>query len=57
MTDLVLATGVMLAAGLPGGWLAQRFRFPMVTDYIVVGVMPSPCSVAARLESFTWGCK
>ncbi|MFC1903195.1 cation:proton antiporter [Chloroflexota bacterium] len=42
MTDLVLAIGVMTMVGLLGGLLAHRFKFPMVTGYIMVGILFSP---------------
>ena len=42
MTDLVLAIGVMTMVGLLGGLLAHRFKFPMVTGYIIVGILFSP---------------
>ena len=42
MTDLVLAIGIMTMVGLLGGLLAHRFKFPMVTGYIIVGILFSP---------------
>ena len=32
----------MLIAGFFGGMLAHRFKFPMITGYIVVGILLSP---------------
>lgn len=42
MINLVLAIGIMMMAGLFGGLLAQRFKFPVITGYIVVGILLSP---------------
>jgi len=60
MTDLVLAIGVIIIAGFLGGLLAHKLKFPMVTGYIVVGILLSPTLLNVipqttfdRLESFT----
>ena len=42
MTDLALVIGIMIIAGLFGGLLAHRFKFPMITGYILVGILLSP---------------
>lgn len=42
MTEIALAIGVMIMAGLLGGLLSHRFKLPMVTGYIVVGILLSP---------------
>jgi len=41
-TDLALAIGVMITAGLLGGVLSHRVKFPRVTGYIIIGVVLSP---------------
>ena len=41
-TDLALAIGVMITVGLLGGVLSNRFKFPRVTGYILVGIVLSP---------------
>ncbi len=41
-TDVVLAIGVMITAGLLAGLLAKRLKFPMITGYILVGMLLSP---------------
>jgi len=41
-TDLALAIGVMITAGLLGGMLSNRVKFPRVTGYIIIGVVLSP---------------
>ena len=60
MTDLALVIGIMIIAGLFGGLLAHRFKFPMITGYIVVGILLSPDvfniipeATVDRLEVFT----
>ncbi|MBU2609105.1 MAG: cation:proton antiporter, partial [Chloroflexi bacterium] len=40
--DVALAIGVMIIVGFLGGRLAHRFKFPMITGYIIVGVLLSP---------------
>jgi len=40
--DLALAIGVMMTAGLFGGMLARKLKFPRVTGYILIGVLLSP---------------
>ncbi|MFC2068555.1 cation:proton antiporter [Chloroflexota bacterium] len=42
MIDLILAIGIMMIIGFFGGQLAHRFKFPMVTGYIVAGILLSP---------------
>jgi len=42
MIDVILAIGIMMIVGFFGGQLAHRFKFPMVTGYIVVGILLSP---------------
>jgi NhaP-type Na+/H+ or K+/H+ antiporter len=37
-----IAIGIMILVGLFGGLLAKKFKFPMVTGYIIVGVILSP---------------
>ncbi len=59
MGDVLLAIGIMMTVGFFGGQLAHRFKFPMVTGYIVVGILLSPSllniipqTVIDRLEIF-----
>ena len=40
--NLALAIGIMIIAGFFGGRIAHRIRFPMITGYILVGVLLSP---------------
>ena len=60
MTNLVLAIGIMIIVGFLGGLLAHRFKFPMITGYIVVGIILSPSllnvipeTIVDRLDIFT----
>ena len=41
-SDLLLAIGVMVTVGLLGGVLSNRFKFPRVTGYLIVGILLSP---------------
>ena len=41
-SNLALAIGVMMTVGLLAGLLARRLRFPMVTGYIIIGILLSP---------------
>jgi len=41
-TDLALVIGVMITAGLLGGVLLNRVKFPRVTGYIIIGIVLSP---------------
>ncbi|MFC1872325.1 cation:proton antiporter [Chloroflexota bacterium] len=50
--NLALAMGIMIIAGFFGGRLAHRIKFPMITGYIIVGVLLSP-SVFNILSSST----
>jgi NhaP-type Na+/H+ or K+/H+ antiporter len=50
--NLALAIGIMIIAGFFSGRLAHRLKFPMITGYIVVGVLLSP-SVLNILSSTT----
>ncbi len=40
--NLALAIGIMIMAGFFGGRLAHRIKLPMITGYIIVGVLLSP---------------
>jgi NhaP-type Na+/H+ or K+/H+ antiporter len=40
--NLVLAIGIMIIAGFFAGKLAHKFKFPMISGYIVVGILLSP---------------
>ena len=42
MMNLALAIGIMIIAGFFTGRLAHRLKFPMITGYIVAGVLLSP---------------
>ena len=60
MIDVVLAIGIMMVVGFFGGKLAHRFKAPMVTGYIAVGILLSPSllniipqATIDRLEVFT----
>ncbi|MFC1871531.1 cation:proton antiporter [Chloroflexota bacterium] len=60
MIDVILAIGIMMVVGFFGGKLAHRFKAPMVTGYIVVGILLSPSllniipqTTIDRLEIFT----
>ena len=37
-----IAIGIMILVGVLGGLLARKLKFPMVTGYIIVGVILSP---------------
>jgi len=50
--NLALAIGIMIIAGFFGGRLAHWIKFPMITGYIIVGVLLSP-SVFNILSSTT----
>ena len=41
-TDIIFAIGIMITIGLLGGLLANKFKFPRITGYIIVGVIISP---------------
>ena len=40
--NLVLAIGIMIIAGFFAGRLAHKLKFPMISGYIVVGILLSP---------------
>lgn len=40
--NLVLAIGIMVVVGFLGGLAANRFKFPKVTGYIIIGILLSP---------------
>ena len=40
--NLVLAVGIMIAVGFIGGLASAKFKFPMITGYIITGVLLSP---------------
>ena len=40
--NLVLAIGIMVVVGFLGGLAANRFKFPRVTGYIIIGILLSP---------------
>jgi len=42
MTDLALATGIIIIAGYLGGVAMRKIKFPRVTGYIIVGIVLSP---------------
>ncbi|MFC2033030.1 cation:proton antiporter [Chloroflexota bacterium] len=49
---MALAIGIMIIAGFFGGRLAHRIKFPMITGYIIVGVLLGP-SVFKIISSTT----
>ena len=38
----ILAIGVMVSAGLLGGSIAAKLRFPRITGYLIAGILLSP---------------
>ncbi len=40
--NLVLAVGIMIIVGFFAGRLVHRFKFPMITGYLVAGIILSP---------------
>jgi len=40
--NLVLAIGIMIIVGFFGGTIANRFKFPRITGYIIIGILLSP---------------
>lgn len=42
MMDLILAIGIMIFLGFLAGLIFERFKFPMITGYIVLGMALSP---------------
>ena len=40
--NLVLAIGIMIIVGFFGGMIADRFKFPRITGYIIIGILLSP---------------
>jgi len=40
--NLVLAIGIIIVIGFFGGLVAERFRFPRITGYIIIGILLSP---------------
>ena len=42
MMNLVLALGIMIFLGFLAGLIFERFKFPMITGYIVLGIILSP---------------
>lgn len=40
--NLVLAIGIMIIAGFFAGRLAHKLKFPMISGYIVVGILLNP---------------
>ncbi len=50
--NLALAIGIMILAGFLGGRLVHKIKFPMITGYIIVGILLSP-SVFNILSSTT----
>ena len=42
MMNLVLAIGIMIFLGFLAGLIFERFKFPMITGYIVLGILLSP---------------
>ncbi len=41
-TNLILAIGIMIIVGFFGGMIANRFKFPRITGYIIIGILLSP---------------
>ena len=41
-TNLILAIGVMIILGFFGGRVAAKLKFPMVSGYLIVGILLSP---------------
>jgi Kef-type K+ transport system membrane component KefB len=40
--NFVFAIGIMIIVGFFGGLVARKFKFPMITGYIIVGMLLSP---------------
>ncbi|RZN36675.1 MAG: hypothetical protein EF813_07000 [Methanosarcinales archaeon] len=40
--NLILAVGIMIFAGFFGGLASTKLKFPMITGYIIIGVLLSP---------------
>jgi Kef-type K+ transport system membrane component KefB len=40
--NLILAIGIMIFVGFLGGLLLEKFKFPMITGYIIIGIVLSP---------------
>ncbi len=40
--NLVLAIGIIIVIGFFGGLVAERFKFPRITGYIIIGILLSP---------------
>ena len=40
--NLILAVGMMIVVGFIGGLASAKFKFPMITGYIITGVLLSP---------------
>ena len=40
--NLVLAIGIIIVIGFFGGLAAERFKFPRITGYIIIGILLSP---------------
>jgi len=40
--NLILAVGIMIVVGFFGGLASAKLKFPMITGYIVIGVLLSP---------------
>ena len=53
--NIILALGVLLAAGFAGAWLVRLLHLPSVTGYILVGILLGPSGLnvirAEMLES------
>jgi len=40
--NLILAVGIMIVLGFLGGLASEKLKFPMITGYIIIGVLLSP---------------
>jgi len=40
--NLVLAIGIIIVIGFLGGLATKRIKFPMITGYIIIGILLSP---------------
>ncbi len=40
--NLILAVGIMIILGFLGGLASGKLKFPMITGYIMIGVLLSP---------------
>jgi Kef-type K+ transport system membrane component KefB len=40
--NLILAVGIMIVVGFLGGLASAKLKFPMITGYIIIGVLLSP---------------